>query len=109
MRISILLLVSMLLAIPLSCCGEKTTSLSTEPIQASAATIRADGLMCPKCANNVTLQLEKIRGVEDIRVNMEQGIVRVKLTGDQHPSEADLAQAIEDGGFTFRSVKEGDR
>ena len=108
MRLSILS-ISMMLAMAFAGCGEKTTSLSTEPIQASAATIRADGLMCPKCANNVTLQLEKIRGVEDIRVNMDQGIVRVKLTGDHHPSEADLAQAIEDGGFTFRSVKEGDQ
>ena len=105
MRFSILLIITMAIA----GCGEKTTSLNDEPIQASAATIRADGLMCPKCANNVTLQLEKIQGVEDIRVNMNLGTIRVKLTGDHHPSEADLAQAIEDGGFTFRSVKEGDQ
>ena len=108
MRFSVLF-VSILLGMPLSCSGEKATSLNTEPIQASAATIRADGLMCPQCANNVTLQLEKIQGVEDIRVNMNLGTIRVKLTGDHHPSEAELAQAIKDGGFTFRSVKEGDQ
>ncbi len=108
MRFSVLT-ISMILAMTIAGCGEKTTSLNDEPIQASAATIRADGLMCPKCANNVTLQLEKIQGVEDIRVNMNLGTIRVKLTGDHHPSEAELAQAIKDGGFTFRSVKEGDQ
>ena len=81
MRFSVLF-VSILLGMPLSCCGEKATSLNTEPIQASAATIRADGLMCPKCANNVTLHTTKAHATAGSNiVDLARTNVSTSVTG----------------------------
>ncbi len=98
---------TLVLAVALVGCGEKTTSFNDTPIAAGSATVTAYGMGCPKCANNITLLLEKVDGVESIDVHMGDGTISLEF-GDRHPSEAELAQAIIDAGFTYKGIKEGE-
>jgi len=79
-----------------------STSLSNEPIEASAAFIVVAGLACPKCASNIDVQLTRIPGVQVRNVDMKNGLVRVAFQSTPHPSTTQLARAVEDAGLTWR-------
>ena len=87
-------------------CGGPEKVYSTQPLQASSASFTAYGMGCPKCANNITLLLEGVVGVENVRVNMGTGVIVVDLVGDLHPAEVDLATAVEEAGFTYKGMNE---
>lgn len=77
------------------------------PIEADGATLVVRGLSCPKCANNVNLQLDKVAGVGETHIDMGAGEVRVTFDrlAAAHPSKARLAQAITDAGFTVVDIR----
>jgi len=80
--------------------------LSGEPIEAGSVVVRVNGLSCPKCANNVERSLLSLGGVEGAAIDMGSGEVTVRFGGKgEHPSEAAIAGAIEEAGFTFVSVR----
>ncbi len=81
----------------------------SEPIAASAAVLRVNGMSCPKCANNIDKQLTEVGGVERTHIDMGAGEVLVTFGGKGgHPSRADLARAIENSGFTLVSIREAE-
>ena len=90
----------------LTSCGGVKKIYSTEPLQASSISFNAAGMGCPKCANNISLVLDRVVGVENVRVNMGTGEVNVDLIGERHPAEADLATAVEEAGFTYKGMNE---
>lgn len=77
------------------------------PIDADGATLVVRGLSCPKCANNVNLQLGKVSGVGETHIDMGSGEVRVAFDtlAAAHPSRAQLAKAITDAGFTVVDIR----
>lgn len=78
------------------------------PIVDTGATMRVNGMSCPKCANNIERQLAQIEGVDDIQIDLGSGVVSVGFTPDHaHPSPAQLADAIDRTGFTLVSVHAG--
>src|SRR5690606_39235180 len=79
----------------------------TRPIEGTEATIVVRGLSCPKCANNVNLQLGKVEGVGETHIDMGAGEVRVVFDtlAPVNPSRAALARAITDAGFTVVDVR----
>ncbi len=79
----------------------------TRPIEADEATLVVRGLSCPKCANNVNLQLDKVEGVGETHIDMGTGEVRVVFEplAPTHPSKARLARAITDAGFTIVDIR----
>lgn len=79
-------------------------SRDVAPMQSSAATLTVRGLSCPKCANNVTKQLQTVAGVSTVDVNMGDGLVSVTFIAGLHPSRAQLAQAIDKSGFTLVDI-----
>lgn len=79
-------------------------SRDVAPMQSSAATLTVRGLSCPKCANNVTKQLQTVAGVSTVDVNMGDGLVNVTFIDGLHPSRAQLAQAIDKSGFTLVDI-----
>lgn len=83
-----------------------TQQVSSEsaPIEASSALLKVKGMSCPKCANNITLKLKEIQGVNDVMINMGIGEVLVAFGDDPHPSRAQLASAIDQAGFTLESI-----
>lgn len=79
----------------------------SRPIEADEATLVVRGLSCPKCANNVNLQLDKVEGVGETHIDMGKGEVRVVFEplAPIHPSKAALARAITDAGFTVVDIR----
>ncbi|MGP1310262.1 MAG: heavy-metal-associated domain-containing protein [Phycisphaerales bacterium] len=77
------------------------------PIEADSATLVVRGLSCPKCANNVNLQLEKVAGIGETHIDMGAGEVRVEFSqlAARNPSKAQLAKAITDAGFTVVDIR----
>jgi copper chaperone CopZ len=75
-------------------------------IEASAAVLQVRGMSCPKCANNITLKLKEVRGVNEVLINMGIGEVIVSFDDVVHPSRAELASAISGAGFTLESITE---
>jgi copper chaperone CopZ len=77
-----------------------------ERIEASSAVLRVRGMSCPKCANNITLKLKEVQGVNEVLINMGIGEVLVSFDDAVHPSRAELASAINGAGFTLESITE---
>ena len=72
---------------------------------ATGASMRVDGLGCPMCAESISILMDKVDGVKDSRVDLSTGTVEVDLDPSVAVSSASLKQAIDDGGFTFRSIE----
>lgn len=91
-------------------CGS-TQERSAEPMIAGAgdgavgAKMRVDGLGCPMCSESITILLEQVDGVRDSRVDLSNGVVSVDLDPSVAVSDAALRAAVDDGGFTFRSIE----
>ncbi|MEE2912374.1 MAG: heavy-metal-associated domain-containing protein [Planctomycetota bacterium] len=94
------------IALQLVCCGGAQRVYSTEPLNASSVSFNAAGMGCPKCANNITLLLTDIDGVDDVNVNMGTGVIDVNFVGDSQASESDLATAVYEAGFTYKGLIE---
>jgi Zn2+/Cd2+-exporting ATPase len=87
---------------------EKTITLSGQPGLATSVgavcELRVGGMDCPSCADDIMRSLGKLEGVEDVRVDVVGGKVRVAYT-DGKLARGDLAGAIRRVGY---KVEEGD-
>lgn len=80
---------------------------SKEPIPGAGAVLWVNGLGCPLCASNIDKQLERVRGVSTVRVDLSSGMVTLALKpGAPHPSPARLTDAVADAGFTLVKVEQ---
>ncbi len=68
--------------------------------------LRVDGLACPYCAYGIEKKLKKTKGVEKIDIDLNKGIVRVKVAEGVRLTESQMAKLINDAGFTLRSMTE---
>ena len=66
--------------------------------------MRVDGLSCPFCVYGVEKKLKKIDGVENIEVDLDNGLVIVNVASGVTLTEAQMAELMTDAGFTFRSM-----
>jgi copper chaperone CopZ len=62
-------------------------------------------MSCPKCISNVDLQLARIEGIRDAKVDMRHGLVTFDVPGPAEPSRAAVSRAILDAGFTLREIR----
>ncbi len=67
--------------------------------------LAVDGLACPFCAYGVEKRLGAIEGVESVEIDVKSGQVAVTLAEGKTLSEEVARQAVEDAGFTLRSLK----
>lgn len=84
--------------------GTGSVVVSDQDVFAKHATLRVDGLGCPMCAESISLLMGNIDAVTDSRVDLSTGTVHVDLNPSIAVSEVELRSAIDDGGFTFRSI-----
>ncbi len=70
--------------------------------------MRVDGLACPYCAYGVEKKLKAIDGVEQVQVDLEQGLVKVQAKDSVQLTEPQMETLFRDAGFTFRSMKKLD-
>ncbi len=68
--------------------------------------LAVDGLACPFCAYGVETRLSAIEGVESVATDVKSGRVVVTLAEGKTLSEEAARQAVEDAGFTLRSLKQ---
>ena len=59
------------------------------------------GMGCPQCSYNVDLQLKKVAGVEEVKVDMSSGRVQAFLSPANPPTREELRAAIEQTTFTL--------
>ncbi len=69
-------------------------------------TLGVDGLACPFCAYGIEKKLSAIEGVESVETDVKSGQVVVTLAEGMNLSEEVARQAVEDAGFTLRSLKQ---
>ena len=63
-----------------------------------ARTYRVNGMSCDHCRSSVTEEVSEISGVNDVEVELEQGLVSVRgdgFTDDQ------VAAAVSEAGYEF--------
>jgi copper chaperone CopZ len=86
--------------------SDKVAAKSTEPVAADSAVLWVNGLGCPLCATNIDKQLERVKGVSKVDVDLSNGKVKLGLKpGGPHPSPAVLGEAVEDAGFTLVKIE----
>jgi copper chaperone CopZ len=78
---------------------------SREPVTADAVTLWVNGLGCPQCASAIDLQLARVAGVRDVRVDLSVGKVDLVITGKARPSAWQLGEAVKDAGFTLVKIQ----
>jgi Zn2+/Cd2+-exporting ATPase len=90
-----------------SCCGEnaqtespteKSDSSKSVASQSAVCDLSVGGMDCPSCADDITRALGKLEGIQDVRVDVVGGRVRVAYA-DGKLSRGDLAGAIRRVGY----------
>lgn len=85
--------------------AEYAQAHSAEAIRSTRATLYVNGMGCPLCVSNVDKQLERVKGVESVKVDLGAGTVDVGLMGKTKPSAAQLAEAVDNAGLTLVKIK----
>jgi len=68
--------------------------------------LQVDGLACPFCTYGIEKKLSSIKGIEDIKVNIETGQVIVTMTEGSTLAETLADKKVRKAGFTLRSFTE---
>ncbi len=71
---------------------------------ANTAVLYVHGMGCPQCANNVDVQLLKLKGVEGVKIDLGTGKVLAQLSPATPPTKDQLVNAIKRTGFTLVKI-----
>ena len=65
-----------------------------------------DGLSCPFCAYGIEKELASLEGVEQLGIDIGEGLVTVHMAEGAVLDETTARKATEDAGFSLRSFEE---
>lgn len=82
------------------------TCLYSAPAFAEVYVLRVEGLSCELCAYSVKRGLGRVPGVEDVRVNLDEGAVTVRTEDGTRLTEERAREVIEGSGFTLTGYRE---
>jgi len=68
--------------------------------------ISVDGLSCPFCAYGLEKKLKKVKDVESVTIDLNEGEVVVIAKAGATIKEESLRKAVHDAGFTVSSLKQ---
>lgn len=104
---TILIIVVLLLAGGVKLRAEEPEGGTPAPPQTDASTVvlTVYGLSCPLCSNNLTGQLKRIPGVEQVEIDLNTGAVSVRLAEGRSVSRWQWLNAVEQAGFTLKDVR----
>lgn len=68
-------------------------------------TVRVDGLACPFCAYGLEKKLERLNGVEDLIIKINEGVVILYSDEKGKIDEKLIRQKVKEAGFTPRVVE----
>lgn len=63
----------------------------------ATTTYKVSGMTCGHCVQSVTSEIEKVEGVQDVKVDLETGAVTV--TSGEELSEDSVRAAVDEAGF----------
>lgn len=63
--------------------------------------LKVAGLACPFCAYGIEKNLNAVKGVEQVKTNLEQGAVIVTMKGGSTLDMTAAKQAVKNAGFTL--------
>lgn len=69
------------------------------------ATMWVKGMACPFCATNLEGQLEKIKGVKKITIDLGTGKVVMVLDPTMPATKEAMAKAVDNSGFTLDRIE----
>lgn len=85
---------------------------TTAPAQSAAAAtadapkaiLHVKGMSCPLCAHAIDVQLRRLPGVTQVKIDLGSGQVTASLAQGARPTDDQFAQAIRDSGFTLDRI-----
>jgi len=70
--------------------------------------IEVDGLSCPFCAYGLEKNLKDVENIKDIKIDVENAFVLLKISEGKSVNEQLLRKNIKDAGFTPRNITQVD-
>lgn len=66
--------------------------------------VEIDGMACPFCAYGLEKKLNKLQGIEDLYIELQEGSATFNIPSTKTPSEERLTKIVADAGFKVRKV-----
>ena len=73
--------------------------------QIEEVTVEVDGLACPFCAYGLEKNLKRIDGVEEVAIDVDQGIATLTPVAGKVVDVGSVPAAIQDAGFSTREIR----
>jgi len=70
--------------------------------------IEIKGMACPYCAFGMEKELKKVAGVENVEIELKEGLAYISTPISQKPTKESLEKIIIDGGFTVGEIELSD-
>lgn len=86
--------------------AKSAPAYSQAPVSPLGVTMVVHGMSCPLCATNVDKQLLRVHGVTGVFANLQDGRIDVAVNPTDPPTEAALAHAVIESGFTLVKIDE---
>jgi len=67
--------------------------------------LRVDGIVCPFCGYGIEKKLKTIRGVEEVKLDISEGVINVTTAEGTTLTENHMGQIVRDAGFTLSGFK----
>ncbi len=87
--------------------ADLASTKGTKPVESEEVVLWINGMGCPQCVTNVDLQLERIKGAKDVRVDLANGKVAVRFEKQPRPTPERIAKAVSDAGLTLVKIESG--
>ena len=72
---------------------------SNSTLKADQKVLKVEGMVCAFCVQGIEIHLKKLSGIDQIKVNLEEGEVKLQVKSNQEPSSPDLCEAIKRAGY----------
>ncbi|MBL0871571.1 MAG: heavy-metal-associated domain-containing protein [Phycisphaerales bacterium] len=87
--------------------ADLASAKGSTPVASKDVVLWINGMGCPQCVTNVDLQLERIDGAKDVRVDLANGKVAVRFEKEPRPTPDRIAKAVSDAGLTLVKIESG--
>ena len=72
--------------------------------QTKQVNVKVDGLSCPFCAYGLEKKIKKLDGVENLKIDVEKGMMTFTVAKGKTVSEEDVKKKVKEAGFTPREI-----
>lgn len=83
-------------------CLMATPAMAAEPCSLD---VKVNGLVCDFCAQALNKVFRKQEAVQDVKVDLDQGLVHIVLKDQQQLDDATVKQLITDSGYSVHHIE----